>query len=100
MLWRPHKPLGQGCELVRVGGGQGEDLLGGGQRVQDPGGVLDEARLQHLVRLVQRGEPHVVYAEEPLADELLHSARSAHRDLTSLGLDFVLGHTQAANECL
>ena len=90
------------------------------QRVEDPGGVIDEAGLQHLVRLVQDSEPHIVHTQEPLTNQLLDPAWGAQSDLTNQRLvfrsrdqcgpirslpyltrpDLVLGEAEAPNECL
>ena len=53
------------------------------ERVEDPGGVIDEASLQHLVHLVQDGEPHIVHTQEALTDQLLDLAWGAHSNLTN-----------------
>ena len=58
------------------------------QRVEDPGGVIDEAGLQHLVRLVQDGEPHIVHTQETLTNQLLDPAWGAQSDLTNQRLVF------------
>ena len=92
------------------------------ERVEDPGGVIDEASLQHLVHLVQDGEPHIVHTQEALTDQLLDPAWGAHSDLTNQRLvfrsrdqsgpirslpyltrprpDLVLGEAEAPNEGL
>ena len=75
-------------------------LFADGQRVEDPCRVIDESGLQHLIRLVKDGEPHIVHTQDALADELLHPARGAHTDLTRPRSDLVLREAEAPDEGL